>query len=788
MARSAHSTNFRTVGTSMASIIARMASPSNLRLVFGLALMAVASAGCSKEEPTREQLLSQANEAFAAGQYGKAEKDYREVLRLASTDPVALRQLGIIYFDQGQIPQAYPLLKKSAELEPDNVEVQLRLGQTLLSFQEYAQAREAAMRVLEKQPGHEQALILLADAAVAPKDIEETQKLIASLREQDQDRPGYHLAMGVLDLRQKDQARAESEFKAAINLDPKSSWAHAALATLYWSRNDLQAAERAFQTAADLAPLRSPIRLRYADFKLRTRAVAEAKNILESIARNTPDYLPPRVSLMKIACAEHRDEDCTVRVQSILAQDPINYEALFLDGVLNLAKGDAPKAIREFEYLSNTYKQNAQVRHQLALAYLLYAKTASDMNSRNAVESAESNLNEAIRLAPNFEQAVLLSAELKIRKGNPAAAVASLVQLTKEKPQLAQAHYLLASAYLAQRRTDQALAVYREMAELFPQDRQPPFLIGSILLGQGKQPEARKAFEKSVEISPDYLPAIEKLVDLDIVEKQFTAAMERVQKQIDKDTTAQALAIRSKIYLAQGDFTHAEADLLKAIDLDPKLDSGYTLLAQLYANSKDAEEAITKLVALTEKKKNVSSLMLLGMINDRLKRFHASRDAYEMLLTVDGNFVPALNNLAVLYSEQLGRPDAAYDLAKKAREIAPDEPHVADTLGWILFKKGDYGNALRLLQESVGKLADHPEVQYHVGMAHYMLGEEEPAHFALRKAADASADFSGKDEARQRLSLLAIKVGTGGADVRTEVNDYLLKWPNDPAALTRVAE
>ena len=58
-----------------------------------------------------------------------------------------------------------------------------------------------------------------------------------------------------------------------------------------------------------------------------------------------------------------------------------------------------------------------------------------------------------------------------------------------------------------------------------------------------------------------------------------------------------------------------------------------------------------------------------------------------------------------------------------------------------MFKKGDYGNALRLLQESAGKLPDLPEIQFHLGMAHYMLGEEEPARVALQKAADAQLIF-----------------------------------------------
>jgi tetratricopeptide (TPR) repeat protein len=761
-------------------------------LMFALALVAIASAGCSKKAPTKDELLSQGKDAFAANQYDKAEKAYREVLGLSPDDPVALRHLGFIYNDQGQLLQAYPLLKKAAELQPEDLELQLKLGALLLSGGEQAQARDAALQVLETQPGQEDALLLLADTSRTPEEIEEAQKLIQSSREKDQDRAGYHLALGLLHLRQNDQAAAESEFKAALNLDPKSSTANAALGALYWSRNDLKSAEQAFKAAADLAPERSPMRLRYADFLLRTGATAEAQAFLNEINRKLPDYLPPRVYLMKMACAKQQDEDCTARVQNVLAQDPVNYDAVFWDGTLNLAKRNAATAIRDFAYLRNAYTRDPQSRYQLALAYLLSAQNASPVNSRNAIEEAERSLSEAVQLNPRFEQAILLLAELKIRKGFPAAAVDLLLPLTKQRPQMVQAHYLLATAYLAQQKRDEALAVYRQMTELFPKDPQPSFLAGSILLSQGKQEEARKAFEKSAEISPDYLPATERLVDLDLAAKQYATAIERVQKFIEKDPKqAQAWALRGKIYLAQRDFTHAEPDLLKAIELDPKLEPAYLLLAQLYVASNRQEEAIAKLTAFVENNKSAQAapaFMQLAMINEQLKNFPAARDAYEKLLTVAPNSPLALNNLAVLYSERLGELDKAYDLAKRANEAVPNEPHLADTLGWILSKKGDYANALRLLQESAGKLPDQPEIQFHLGMAHYMLGEEEPARIALQKAVDSTADFPGKDEARQRLALLALDPKSGNPAIGTEVENYLRKQPDDPAALTRLGE
>ena len=453
-----------------------------------------------------------------------------------------------------------------------------------MSARQFADARSAALQVLDKQPGQEQALLLLADTAVPPAGtVEETRDLIQSRREKDQERVGYHLAFGALYLRQKEEARAEAEFRTALGLDPKSASAHAGLGFLYLSRNDLKAAEQEFKTAAELAPARSPMGLRYADYLQKTGATAEAKAVLEEINRKVPDYLPPRVYLMRIACAKQQDADCTTRVQNILAQDPVNYDALFQDGLLNLAKGETAKAIREFEQLSSIYRQNPQVRYQLALAYLQSAKGASPVNSRTALDNADSNLSTAVQLDPRFERAVLLLAELKIRKGSPAAAVDVLVPLTKERPQVAQAHYLLASAYLAQQNGAQALAVYRQMTELFPQDPQPPFLMGTILLAQRQLTEARSAFEKSVGISPNYLPAIERLVDLDLAEQKFAAAMSRIQEQIDRDPKlALAWAMRGKIYLAQRDFTHAETDLLKAVELDPNLEPAYILLAQLY--------------------------------------------------------------------------------------------------------------------------------------------------------------------------------------------------------------
>jgi Flp pilus assembly protein TadD len=116
--------------------------------------------------------------------------------------------------------------------------------------------------------------------------------------------------------------------------------------------------------------------------------------------------------------------------------------------------------------------------------------------------------------------------------------------------------------------------------------------------------------------------------------------------------------------------------------------------------------------------------------------------------------VPAANNLAWIYSEYGGDKEKALQLAQMAKERAPDDPRISDTLGWILYKRGVYQPALALLKESAAKLPDNPQVQYHLGMVYAQVGDQANARQSLIAAVGSPADFQGKDEARKTLASL----------------------------------
>jgi len=157
------------------------------------------------------------------------------------------------------------------------------------------------------------------------------------------------------------------------------------------------------------------------------------------------------------------------------------------------------------------------------------------------------------------------------------------------------------------------------------------------------------------------------------------------------------------------------------------------------------------------------------------------------VLALDANSAAALNNLAYLCSERFQELDRARDLAQRAHDLLPQEPRPADTLGWILYRRHEYAKAVSLLQDSAGKLAADAEIQFHLGMAQYRLGAEEPARRALRQALQAPAGFPGVEEARLRLSILEIDSANVGAAERILLDKTAAGDPDDPVVLVRLA-
>jgi tetratricopeptide (TPR) repeat protein len=108
----------------------------------------------------------------------------------------------------------------------------------------------------------------------------------------------------------------------------------------------------------------------------------------------------------------------------------------------------------------------------------------------------------------------------------------------------------------------------------------------------------------------------------------------------------------------------------------------------------------------------------------------------------------AANNLAWNYAEHGKDLDGAFLLANKSLVKDPENPEYADTLGWILYKKGSYKLALVLLQQSSERFEHkNPSVLYHLGMTYHRQGDKSLARDTLTKSLLLDRSFAGADDA-----------------------------------------
>lgn len=734
-------------------------------------------AGCSNDAKIKQH-ESQAGRYYSDGDYDRAEIEYKNVLQLDPINAEAIGALGLIYFDQGRTRPAVADLLKARELLPDNREYQLRLAQIYVAVGKIEEARTEAKDLLTAQPGNPEAPEVLATAATAPADVEDARQFLLKLPAPAVNGAPVRAALGLLLLKESKATEAEAELNQALKLDPKFPATYSGLGALYMSRQDVTRADEAFATAANLSPRRSARKLQYANFKIQNNDFAAARRLLEEITQKNPDFLPGLMLLANLSASEKKYAEAEKMVTDVLDRDNGQPEALLLDAHLKMVKGQPAQAITTLETAARLYPHWPQVHYQLGLAYI----------TKGEVDKAAISLTQAVTLAPNFHQAAVQLAELDVKKGNFSAAMLALQRDVQVHPNSPQARLLLAEAYLGQGNLEDALKVYEQMEQIFPDAPLPLLRAGSILVRQKKPAEAKRTFERALVVAPDYLPAIEQLINLDLATKNYASAMQRAEGLAQKNPKQAAPhLLLAKIQLAQNNGPQGEAELQKAIALEPDAPTAYLMLAGVYISTRQQDKALANLQESAAKNpNNPVPWMVTGIIHEVQKNYPAARDAYEKVLTIDPASNMALNNLAYLYSEQFDQLDRAFELAQKAQEIQPREPHTNDTLGWILYKKKAYSRALALLQDSVGKLPESAEGFYHLGMTQYILGEEAAATDSLQRALALDASFPGNQEARRRLALLAINALKAFPAQKAQLEKQLASQPDDSVALARL--
>ncbi len=734
--------------------------------------------GCTKEAK-KTRLLKTAENDFKARAYDRAKIEYINLLRFGGQNATAMARLGQMWLEQGAPFRAGGFLLKARELNPDDLQNRLRLARAFNAVGKRADAKKEALFVLQQFPANGEALMFLTESAHTSEEIKMAEQALQKFPQKDA--PWYQLAAANIAIRKKDVARAQTLVATALSRDPKLPEAHLLMAILHLLQKNSGGAGREFKTAAELAPARSSIKLAYAEFEAGTGSGEKANAYVRALTRETPDFLSAWIFLARMAFTEKKFDQALALLENVFSRDSENLDARILQSDSWLAKEEIKKATEVLEGLNRAYPGLPIIKCKLARVYLRDNKTSQ----------AIAALDQALAVDPKYAEAILLRSELNLRTGHARAAISALEEVLKRNAGLRSAQLLLADAYRVSGRNDDAVSILNEQIKVAPNAPELYFFLGVIELQQKKTDDARKAFEKVLQLSPDNSLAVEQLVNIDLETKDFAAAAHRVQVQLEKHPDrASSYVMDGRVRLAQGEWNEAGLALKKALELDPNSVPSYEMLVKSYLATNRLPEAVHELeTVLAKAPQNQIALMTLATIREKQKNYPDARAAYEKLLSLNPSFIPALNNLSYLYAEYLNQPDKAYELAQKARILDPDSAAVADTFGWAAYKRGDYPQAVTVLQESASKLESNPEIQYHLGMAYYMMGQTDFARAALGKAVEAPSDFPSKSEAQRRLNFLT--QADGGPNIEPtadEIEEILKQNPNDVMARFRLGE
>jgi tetratricopeptide (TPR) repeat protein len=257
---------------------------------------------------------------------------------------------------------------------------------------------------------------------------------------------------------------------------------------------------------------------------------------------------------------------------------------------------------------------------------------------------------------------------------------------------------------------------------------------------------------------PGNLEILEELVQMDLRRGRLEAALLRLNAAIDSGRARpHTLLLRARILTEVGALDRAEADMLRAFEADPSLPGGVDVLYAIY----EAQGRLDQARASFEEAEAAGVLhsgarLLLGRIYFRQGETDRAREMLEKILHDDPNATSAKNDLAYLLAESDLDLDRALRLAREAQQSMSADPNVADTVGFVYFRKGlheaaleQFLHALELNEERPSGI--EPTLRYHLGLTLDALHRNAEAANAFEKALAIDSGFPEAADARRRL-------------------------------------
>ena len=342
--------------------------------------------------------------------------------------------------------------------------------------------------------------------------------------------------------------------------------------------------------------------------------------------------------------------------------------------------------------------------------------------------------DEALQLRPAWEQAAILKAQV-LRRTSPQDIVGFYREFLAGSPGAVDVRMQLGRELASERKLTEAREQFQLAEKASVRDAQAPYAVGLLSLQLEDFAEAQGAFTRALKLgyrepAAIYLGMGQASEGL----KRYEEAIGWYQKVDSGDWVRAQLKIGTLISRQQG--LQAGRDYLARIEPRSSEDRIQIVQveAQLLREAKQWRETFDLLSkAVLAHPESHELLYDRAMSAERVEKLEVLEADLRRVIRMKPDYAHAYNALGYTLAEKTDRLEEARELIEKAHKLAPDDPFIMDSVGWVHFRLGNVEEALKHLQRAYTARPD-PEIAAHLGEVLWRAGQHDEAQKIWRAA------------------------------------------------------
>lgn len=646
---------------------------------------------------------------FTQEKHKQALESIQQVLKVAPDHMPSVLLAGAIQYALGANSQAEQYVKRYMEANPGNVYASKLLASIMLKNNDPQRALSVLNPVIQQAHGTDPQLLSLAgESYMRSRDFPKATEYFEKASALAPQTPMIRTALGMSKLAQGENASGMAELEMASNMDTKNAQPGMLLVMNHLRLKEYDKALAAVKKLEKEKPNDATVKTLKGNVYLSRKELPQARQSFEEAIKLQPGYFPPVANLAQVDFAEKKPDDARARIEAFLEKDKDNIEAITALASLAQSQGKTAEAIALLERASNAKPADIPAALRLGSAYL----------GTNEKQKAAALAQRLVISYPSSPEVLDFSAQTQLANGDK----------------------------------DGALDTYRKLAGVMPNSALAQYRIATVQMSMQNQGAAVDSLKKAIALKPDYLDAQVALAAVQVRSNKPDEAV-AIARQVQKQRPKQPVG-----YSLEGDLMMLQqkpADAVKPYEQAMAVNGGNAVLMKLH-------EALTKTGKTKEAAEKVAA-WLKAHPNDNAVRLHfatlsmasdnkAAIEQFQAILKQDPKNVGALNNLALAYYKE--KDPQALEYAEKAITLAPANPAVMDTLGFLLVENGDVKRGLPYLEKAVAAAPNAVTIRYNLALAQAKSGDKENARKSLEEVIAKGGNSPKVEEAKAMLKTL----------------------------------